>query len=203
MDAHRPPDIDRISRWRTPRLSGTVDIATEPDRHGSARVPAMTAETNRRWDDLVASWPATRKTRAGSMAKKDRKDRKDRGRRDADLAQPEDEAEDVTSSAEPGSGKMKRKAYEAQMRGLHGELVAMQEWDKASGARVCVVFEGRDTAGRAARSSAFRSGQPPVFKVVGWRRRPRAVPMYVHATSPIPAACDVVIVDRSWYHRPA
>ena len=46
------------------------------------------------------------------------------------------------------SDKMKRKEYEAELRRLHAELVAMQEWVKATGAKVCVVFEGRDTAGR-------------------------------------------------------
>ena len=60
-------------------------------------------------------------------------------------ARPEAEA-----SAAP---KMKRKEYEREMRVLHGELVAMQEWVKASGAKICIVFEGRDTAGREARSS--------------------------------------------------
>src|SRR5215469_10702207 len=44
--------------------------------------------------------------------------------------------------------KMKRKEYESQMRTLHGELVAMQEWVKDAGAKLCVVFEGRDTAGK-------------------------------------------------------
>jgi polyphosphate kinase 2 PPK2 len=39
---------------------------------------------------------------------------------------------------------MKRKEYEHQMRILHGELVAMQEWVKDSGTKICVVFEGRD-----------------------------------------------------------
>jgi len=46
--------------------------------------------------------------------------------------------------------KMKRKEYVREMRLLHGELVAMQEWVKASGAKICIVFEGRDTAGTAA-----------------------------------------------------
>jgi hypothetical protein len=53
--------------------------------------------------------------------------------------------------------KLKRKAYEREMRRLHGELVAMQEWVKASGAKLCVVFEGRDTAGKGARSSGSPS----------------------------------------------
>ena len=43
---------------------------------------------------------------------------------------------------------MRRKEYEREMRVLHGELVAMQEWVKAAGARICIVFEGRDTAGK-------------------------------------------------------
>ena len=53
--------------------------------------------------------------------------------------------------------KMKRKQYEREMRHLHGELVAMQEWVKSSGAKICIVFEGRDTAGRRARSSGSRN----------------------------------------------
>ena len=43
---------------------------------------------------------------------------------------------------------MKRKEYEREMRVLHGELVAMQEWVKRPVRQVCVVFEGRDTAGK-------------------------------------------------------
>ena len=54
--------------------------------------------------------------------------------------------------------KLKRKDYEREMRRLHGELVAMQEWVKASGAKICIVFEGRDTAGKGARSSGSPSG---------------------------------------------
>ena len=44
--------------------------------------------------------------------------------------------------------KMNRKEYEREMRRLHGELVALQEWVKSSGAKICIVFEGRDTAGK-------------------------------------------------------
>ena len=46
--------------------------------------------------------------------------------------------------------KMKRKEYERKMRVLHGELVAMQEWVKATGAKICVVFEGRDLSNSSA-----------------------------------------------------
>ena len=56
---------------------------------------------------------------------------------------------------------MKRKAYEAEMRTLHGELVAMQEWVKATGAKICIVFEGRDTAGKGGTIKRdHRTGEP-------------------------------------------
>src|SRR6478752_811822 len=63
--------------------------------------------------------------------------------------------------------KMKRKQYEKEMRVLHGELVAMQEWVKATGARVCIVFEGRDTAGFFCNvTPTTERVSPRVFRVV-------------------------------------
>ena len=63
--------------------------------------------------------------------------------------------------------KMKRKQYEKEMRVLHGELVAMQEWVKATGARVCIVFEGRDTAGKGGTIKRITERvSPRVFRVV-------------------------------------
>src|SRR5437588_9765071 len=65
------------------------------------------------------------------------------------------------------SDKMKRKEYERELRTLHGELVAMQEWVKATGAKVCVVFEGRDTAGQGGTIKAITERvSPRVFRVV-------------------------------------
>jgi diacylglycerol kinase family enzyme len=63
--------------------------------------------------------------------------------------------------------KMKRKQYEKEMRVLHGELVAMQEWVKTTGARVCIVFEGRDTAGKGGTIKRITERvSPRVFRVV-------------------------------------
>ena len=68
--------------------------------------------------------------------------------------------------AEP-QPKMKTKEYEREMRRLHGELVAMQEWVKATGAKVCIVFEGRDTAGKGGTIKRITERvSPRVFKVV-------------------------------------
>jgi polyphosphate kinase len=73
---------------------------------------------------------------------------------------------------EAGAGqppKMKRKEYEREIRVLHGELVAMQEWVKASGAKICIVFEGRDTAGKGGTIKRITERvSPRVFRVVPW-----------------------------------
>src|SRR6516225_127109 len=63
--------------------------------------------------------------------------------------------------------KMKNKAYERELRRLHGELVAMQEWVKRTGAKICVIFEGRDTAGKGGTIKAITERvSPRVFRVV-------------------------------------
>ena len=109
---------------------------------------------------------------------------------------------------EPGSGprpKMKRKEYEKQMRELHGELVAMQEWVKQSGAKICIVFEGRDTAGKGGTIKRITERvSPRVFRVVALpapTEREKSQ-MYVQRyVGHLPAAGEVVIFDRSWYNR--
>jgi polyphosphate kinase 2 len=101
--------------------------------------------------------------------------------------------------------KMKRKEYEKQMRILHGELVAMQEWVKGSGAKICVVFEGRDTAGKGGTIKRITERvSPRVFRVVALptpTEREKSQ-MYVQRyLKHFPAGGEVVIFDRSWYNR--
>jgi polyphosphate kinase 2 (PPK2 family) len=101
--------------------------------------------------------------------------------------------------------KMKRKEYEQEMRLLHAELVAMQEWVKASGAKICIVFEGRDTAGKVGTIKRITERvSPRVFRVVALpapTEREKSQ-MYVQRYLPhFPAAGEVVIFDRSWYNR--
>ncbi len=102
-------------------------------------------------------------------------------------------------------GKMTRKVYEAELRRLQGELVAMQEWVKATGAKICIVFEGRDTAGKGGTIKRITERvSPRTFRVVALpaptdREKSQ---MYVQRyISHFPAAGEVVIFDRSWYNR--
>src|ERR1700754_4026030 len=101
--------------------------------------------------------------------------------------------------------KMKRKEYERQMRLLHGELVAMQEWVKTSGAKICIVFEGRDTAGKGGTIKRITERvSPRVFRVVALPAptEREKTQMYIQRYIPhLPAAGEVVIFDRSWYNR--
>jgi polyphosphate kinase 2 (PPK2 family) len=70
-------------------------------------------------------------------------------------------------NADEAVPKLKRKVYEAELGKLQGELVAMQEWVKATGAKICIVFEGRDTAGKGGTIKRIvERVSPRVFRVV-------------------------------------
>ena len=80
----------------------------------------------------------------------------DKGKRKKDLADHQETSAPARQDAEAGPApKLKRKEYERHMRLLHGELVALQEWVKASGAKIGIVFEGRDTAGKGGTIKEF------------------------------------------------
>ena len=101
--------------------------------------------------------------------------------------------------------KLKRKPYERELARLQGELVAMQEWVKASGAKICIVFEGRDTAGKGGTIKRITERvSPRVFKVVALSaptERERSQMYLQRYVERFPAAGEVVIFDRSWYNR--
>ena len=110
-----------------------------------------------------------------------------------------------TSPPKMPAPKMKEKEYQRELRRLHGELVALQEWVKASRAKVCIVFEGRDTAGKGGTIKAITERvSPRVFRVVALpapTEREKSQ-MYIQRYLPhFPAGGEVVIFDRSWYNR--
>ena len=131
------------------------------------------------------------------MAKKTKK------KQPPEVAAPASAAPSETEASRPA--KMKTKDYEREMRRLHGELVAMQEWVKASGAKVCVVFEGRDTAGKGGTIKRIvERVSPRVFRVVALpapTEREMSQLYIQRYLSHFPAAGEVVIFDRSWYNR--
>ena len=113
--------------------------------------------------------------------------------------------EKVREVAADGQGAMKTKAYEAELRRLHVELVKLQEWVKAEKHKIVVVFEGRDGAGKGGTIKAITERvSPRVFRVVALpapSARERSQ-MYVQRYVPhLPAGGEVVIFDRSWYNR--
>jgi polyphosphate kinase 2 len=124
--------------------------------------------------------------------------------------QPDPPARASSAQEEPAvaagtSPKLSRTHYEQEMRRLHGELVAVQEWVKATGAKICVVFEGRDTAGKGGTIKRITERvSPRVFRVVALpapTEREKSQ-MYLQRYVPhLPAAGEVVIFDRSWYNR--
>jgi polyphosphate kinase len=114
-------------------------------------------------------------------------------------------AVDEEKQAEAGRGKLKNKRYEMELAKLHVELVKLQEWVVAKGLKVCIVFEGRDGAGKGGTIKAITERvSPRVFRVVALpspTEREKSQ-MYAQRYFPhFPAAGEVVIFDRSWYNR--
>jgi polyphosphate kinase 2 len=113
-------------------------------------------------------------------------------------------AKDAAPPAESGA-KLKRKDYEKEMRRLQTELCLVQDWVKATGQRIIIVFEGRDAAGKGGTIRAITERcSPRVFRVAALpapsdREKSQ---MYLQRYMPhFPAAGEVVIFDRSYYNR--
>ena len=111
------------------------------------------------------------------------------------------------SEAEPGTqaGRVPRKLYEKELFRLQAELVTLQEWVRAEGKRVVVVFEGRDAAGKG--STIKRVTQylnPRVARIAALpapNDREGTQWYFQRYVAQLPAAGEIVLFDRSWYNR--
>ena len=112
---------------------------------------------------------------------------------------------DGKKTAAAVSEKLGAKEYERELARLHVELVKLQEWVVAKGLRVCVVFEGRDGAGKGGTIKAITERvSPRVFRVIALPAptEREKTQMYAQRYLPhLPAAGEIVIFDRSWYNR--
>jgi polyphosphate kinase len=101
--------------------------------------------------------------------------------------------------------KMKRKAYEKELHKLQVELCHLQDWVKATGARIIIVFEGRDAAGKGGTIKAITERvSPRVFRVVALPApsdREKTQLFMQRYIERFPAGGEIVIFDRSWYNR--
>src|SRR5246127_2865466 len=109
------------------------------------------------------------------------------------------------AAGEANSKKMKGKEYEKHLRKLQVELCRLQDWVKAEGARIIVVFEGRDAAGKGGTIKALTERvSPRVFRVVALPAPSdrEKTQMYMQRyMAHFPAAGEIMIFDRSWYNR--
>jgi polyphosphate kinase 2 len=135
----------------------------------------------------------------------DRRKRKmgDKDGRKSRKSEDKPQARDVGELNE--DGKLKRKDYEGELKRLHVELVKLQEWVRHEGQKVCIIFEGRDGAGKGGTIKAITARvSPRIFQTVALpapTEREKSQ-MYVQRYLPhLPAGGEVVIFDRSWYNR--
>ncbi|HEX7249762.1 MAG TPA: polyphosphate kinase 2 [Burkholderiales bacterium] len=122
------------------------------------------------------------------------------------MGKGKDIRKDASAAGDKAVGiRLKRKKYDKELARLHVELVKLQEWVKHKGLKVCIVFEGRDGAGKGGTIKAITERvSPRVFRVLALpapTEREKSQ-MYAQRYLPhLPAAGEVVIFDRSWYNR--
>lgn len=110
-----------------------------------------------------------------------------------------------TPRDEKAAKKARTKAYEAELARLHVEIASLQAWVKSSGARIVIIFEGRDAAGKGGMIKRLTEKvSPRVFRVVALPapsdRQKTQIYMQRYIEQ-LPAAGEVLIFDRSWYNR--
>jgi polyphosphate kinase 2 len=110
------------------------------------------------------------------------------------------------SAGEPRPPKMKKDFYEKELDRVQVELVKLQEWVKHRGLKVCVLFEGRDAAGKGGTIKRITEKlNPRVCRVVALGTptdREKSQWYFQRYVPQLPAAGEIVLFDRSWYNRP-
>jgi polyphosphate kinase 2 len=147
------------------------------------------------------------KSEKGKKNKRDKADKAAKAEK-AKKAQEAEKADKPVAEEKPKKDKgkkLKRKTYEKEIERLHGELVKLQEWVVHTGAKICIVFEGRDGAGKGGTiKTIMECVSPRIFRVVALpapTEREKSQ-MYLQRYIPhLPAAGEIVIFDRSWYNR--
>src|SRR5690242_4523137 len=103
------------------------------------------------------------------------------------------------------AAKLPRKVYENELLRLQTELVKLQEWVRAEGTRLVVVFEGRDAAGRGGTIKRVAEHlNPRVARIAALPKpteRERTQWYFQRYVEHLPAAGEIVLFDRSWYNR--
>jgi polyphosphate kinase 2 len=119
---------------------------------------------------------------------------------------PKDAADaERKSKKDKKGGKLDRKSYEKDLSKLHAELVQLQLWAQETGAKICILFEGRDGAGKGGVIKALTERvSPRVFRVVALpapTEREKSQMYIQRYLQYLPAAGEITIFDRSWYNR--
>ena len=137
------------------------------------------------------------------MAKDKDKKKSKKGKEKVAAAEPQQVVATIEAS-EPRP-QMNRKEFEKELEKLQTELVKMQEWVKVSGAKICVLFEGRDAAGKGGIIKRITERTSPrVFRVVALSaptEREKSQMYFQRYRPHLPAGGEVVLFDRSWYNR--
>ena len=108
-------------------------------------------------------------------------------------------------TAKPHTERLPRRAYEEELFRLQAELVKLQEWTRTSGARIVVIFEGRDAAGKGGTikrvTQYLNPRQARIAALPTPTEREKTEWYFQRYVEHLPAAGEITLFDRSWYNR--
>ena len=111
----------------------------------------------------------------------------------------------MTSDGYPYEKRLKRKTYERELEALSLELIKVQRWQEETGARIMILFEGRDAAGKGGTISAFREYMNPrtarIVALAKPTRKEQGQWYFQRYVEQFPTSGEMVLFDRSWYNR--
>ncbi|HXP55016.1 MAG TPA: polyphosphate kinase 2 [Streptosporangiaceae bacterium] len=114
-------------------------------------------------------------------------------------------AQKAGQKAGPKPEKLPRGLYETELLRMQGELVKMQEWVRAEGARIVVIFEGRDAAGKGGTiqrvTQYLNPRQARIVALPAPTEREKSEWYFQRYVENLPAAGEICLFDRSWYNR--
>ena len=178
------------------------DPAASQSKHNRAALRwcnHMTSEPANEYNELPADWESDQDLLAGLTVDDD--DEHD----DPVLRWPDGRTVDTWREDYPYRERMPRHQYEYEKRPLQIELVKLQNWVKATGQRLVIVFEGRDAAGKGGTIKRFTEHLNPRGAQVVALPKPserEQTQWYLQRYVPhLPAAGEIVMFDRSWYSR--
>ncbi len=189
-------------RMKNMKPTDSNKVVPKPDTDKSTQQPSAEAGVSAKLAGALGASTGSKKDKKHPKDKKDETGKEEK-KREEEVAKEEKKAK--KNKKDKKGKKVKGKFYLKELKRLQIELVKLQEWIKAKGLKVVVIFEGRDAAGKGGVIKRITQRMNPrISRVVALgtpTEREKSQWYFQRYVPHLPAAGEMVLLDRSWYNR--